>query len=346
MGSPGAGDREGDRGERIRAGWLSLVVGVAIFAGKLATYGVTGSTAVFSDAMESVVNVAAAALLVYSLLVASRPADRDHPYGHGKVEFFSAGVEGTLIAVAAVLIIGQSGRDLVRGPELHRFGLGVLFLSGLALVNGTLGVYLIRLGQRTRSLALEADGRHLMTDVLTSIGVVAGLIAVWATGWLWLDPLVGMAVALHILAAGWSLIRRAVGGLMDEADTESLRRITDALEVSREPWCIDVHGLRAWRSGALQHVDLHVAVPRYFDVERVHDINDGIEATILSAMEAGGDVLVHFDPCRPRQCGCCAIPDCPVREHPFGRRQPIDLERAVRGDEELETGLPVTEATP
>lgn len=335
-----------DRGTRIRAGWVSLVAGTAIFAGKLTAWGLTGSTAVLSDAMESVVNVAAAGLLVYSLIVASRPADRDHPYGHGKVEFFSAGVEGALIAGAAAIILVQSVLDLVRGPELHGFDRGVLLLSGLALANGALGIWLIRLGQRTNSLALEADGRHLMTDVITSVGVVLGLLAVWVTGWTWLDPVVALAVAVHILGTGWVLIRRAVGGLMDEADGEILHRIVEGIERVRPDWCIDVHGLRCWRSGALQHVDLHVAVPRYLTVEAVHNHGDDLEQTILTAMEAAGDVLIHFDPCRPRQCAGCAMHECPVREAQFEGRRSLTIGVATRGDELLDTGDPLPPAVP
>jgi cation diffusion facilitator family transporter len=333
-------------GERVRAGWLSLIVGSAVFAGKLAAFGVTGSSAVLSDAMESVVNVAAAALLVYSLIVASRPADHDHPYGHGKVEFFSAGVEGALIAVAAVLIVVQAVGEILRGPDLKHIDLGVGILLVLTLANGALGAYLVRLGRRTRSIALEADGKHLFTDVWTSVGVVAGLVAVRITGWAMLDPLVALGVAAHILTAGWSLMRRAVGGLMDEADSESLRRVVEGLESSRQAWCIDVHGLRAWRSGALQHVDLHMAVPRFYDVDRVHEIGDSIEATVLASMEAGGDVLIHFDPCRSRQCSGCAMSDCGLRESPFSARVPLTLKRAVRRDEELDSGAPLPAPDP
>ncbi len=333
-------------GARLRGGWLSLLVGGAVFAGKLLAFGVTGSSAVLSDAMESVVNVAAAALLVYSLVVAARPADRDHPYGHGKVEFFCAGVEGGLIVMAALLIVVQAAGELVRGPELARIHLGLAILLPVTALNGALGMHLVRLGRATNSIALEADGRHLFTDVWTSLGVVGGLLAVWLTGWAILDPLVALGVAVHILAAGWRLVRRAVGGLMDEADTAALCRVVDALEAAREPSWIDVHGLRAWRSGALQHVDFHLSVPRFLDVDRVHEINDAIEEKVLAAMEAGGDVLIHFDPCRPRQCPSCALPNCGVRQAPLVRRAPLTLERAVRREEVLDTGEPAPEVAP
>jgi cation diffusion facilitator family transporter len=336
----------GEVGVRIRAGWLSLVVGALIFAGKLGAYALTGSSAVFSDAMESVVNVAAALLLLYSLIVAARPADRDHPYGHGKVEFFSAGVEGTLIAVAAIAILVEAVRDLVRGPELRNLDLGLGVVAGLTLANGLLGAYLVRVGRRTGSLALEADGRHLWTDVVTSVGVLAGLGAVRITGLVVLDPLMAVAVALNILREGWRLVRRAVGGLMDEADAEVLERIVEALERRRPAWWIDVHGLRAWRSGAIHHADLHLCVPRYFDADQLHEIDGEVRNAVLASVRAAGDVLVHFDPCRPRQCPICAMSGCPVRKADLRGRPRLTLARATRAEEALETGEPVAAVGP
>lgn len=330
-----------ERSARVRAGWLALVVGVLVFGGKLAVYAVTGSAAVFSDAMESVVNVAAGALLLYSLVIASRPADRDHPYGHGKVEFFSAGVEGALIAMAAALILYEAVRELVAGPELRSLDVGLAALAGLTAVNAGLGLYLIRVGRRTCSDALVADGHHLMTDVATSVAVVLGLAAVWATGWVVLDPLIAIGVALNILRVGWRLLRGAVGGLMDEADESLLDPICRALEARREAWWIDVHSLRTWRSGAIQHTDLHLAVPRYFDADRLHGIDHEVGRVILGATGRPGDVIVHFDPCRPRQCPSCAVSECPVREKPFEARPPITLEGAIRADERLDTGEPL-----
>lgn len=326
---------------RLRAGWLSLGVGGAVCAGKFVAAGLTGSTALLSDALESIVNVVAAALLLYAVYVAARPADRDHPYGHGKVEFFSAGVEGALIAVAAVTIVYQAALDLVRGPDLRRLDLGIGLSAGLALVNAALGVYLVRVGRRTGSEAVVADGRHVLTDVVTTAGVVAGLCAVHATGWPRLDPLVAVAVALSILRTGWVLLRGAVGGLMDEADVRLLAPICAALEREREDSWIDVHSLRSFRSGAVQHTDLHLAVPRYFDADRLHAMSERVTDVIVEAAGRPGDVIVHFDPCRPRQCPGCAVRGCPVRGAPFTRRAAIDLERALRGDEGLDSGAPI-----
>jgi len=326
---------------RLRAGGLALVGGTAICAGKFAVAGATGSTAVYSDALESIVNIAAAALLLFALVVAARPADRDHPYGHGKVEFFSAGVEGALIAMAAVLILFEAISELVRGPEIRRLDVAIVGSAILAAGNGLLGTYLVHTGRKNGSDALVADGRHVIADVVTTGGVIVGLGLVAWTGFAPLDPLMAIAVALWILRTGYSLLRSAVGGLMDEADESQLVPICTGLEAHRAPEWIDVHSLRSFRSGAVQHIDLHLAVPRYLDADRLHEIDDEVEAAVRAATDHVGGVIVHFDPCRPRMCSSCAVDPCPIRKEPFVRQEPIRVELARREDEVLESGAPL-----
>lgn len=334
----------GDRGARLFAARLSLGGSVLILLGKFAAYAVTGSTAVLSDALESVVNLVAAVFLLYSVSLAAAPADRNHPYGHGKVEFFSAGVEGTLIVAAAIAIVVEAGRQLWSGPEIGHLDLGLVLIAGLTAINGALGAYLVRVGTKENSAALVADGKHLFTDVFTSIGVLVGLGVVRLTGWVYLDPLVAIAVALHILRTGAGLLRGSVSGLMDEADEGLLSRIVAALERARESSWIDVHTLRAWRSGALCHIDLHLVVPRFYDVERLHEIDEGVHSAAARAA-GNADAIVHFDPCRPRHCRSCRLEDCPVRSEPFSAREPLSLDRAIRGDETLDTGKPLPPRT-
>ncbi|MCP3986416.1 MAG: cation transporter [bacterium] len=324
-----------DRRERLRAGWAAAAVGAAVFATKLSAWVVTGSTAVFADAMESVVNVVAAALLLVSLYVAARPADEGHPYGHGKIEYFSAGIEGALIAVAAVLIGVESGRALISGAPLQRLGLGLELVIAASVANALLAFYLLRTGKRTRSAALVADGKHVLADVWTSAGVIIGMAAVWATGWARLDPLVALAVAAHVLREGWLLVKDAAEGLMDAADNDLLDRLAGALLEEREPGWIDVHGLRAWRSGADVHADLHLVVPRFYDADRLHGIHDAVELALENDVRAG-EVVVHFDPCRPLYCEGCVMEDCPMRSSPLGSRLPLDRQQAVREDAVVE----------
>jgi cation diffusion facilitator family transporter len=321
---------------RLSAGRLSLAVGTLVFAAKLAAWIATGSVAVFSDAMESIVNVVAALLLVWSLRIAAQPADRDHPYGHGKAEFLSAAVEGALIIVAALLITAQAVRELVLGGVPQRLDTGLALVAGASLLNGALGLHLLSVGKRTGSLALVADGRHILTDVWTSAGVLVGLLGVQLTGWVWLDPAVALAVAANIVREGWRLLQRAVGGLMDEADVALLEKLAAALEAERPPEWIDVHGLRAWRSGAELHADLHLVVPRYLDAERLHRIAEAVEERLREASGFPTEAVVHFDPCRPHECPHCEMRACPVRGAAFAARRPLTLRRATRADADVE----------
>lgn len=337
-----AADSNAEAQLRLRAGKLALGLGVLIFFGKWVAYFVTGSTAVYSDAMESVVNVTAGLMLLYSLHIADRPADRDHPYGHGKIEFFSSGIEGAMICFAAVLIFVEAVRSLVEHRTIERVDYGLLILIVASVCNGLLGLYLIRTGQHTKSVALVADGKHLLTDVYTSFGVVGGLFAIWITDWVWLDPLIALGMSGLILSEGGKLVREAIRGLMDEADRDLLEKFVAVLETKREPWHIDVHGLRVWRSGRLHHLDLHLCLPRYFDIEREHQINDALEAVIFQELGVEGEGIFHFDPCRPRQCAACKMSDCQLRSAAFVQRPPITLESATRGDETLDAGIPVS----
>lgn len=321
-----------DHAARRRAAWISLIVGALIFLGKLATWQITGSVAVLSDALESTVNIAAAAMLVFSMLIASRPADPDHPYGHGKVEFLSAGIEGALIVVAAVLIAVEAIGQLLHPTELARLDLGLALLAIFSAANAALGWHLLRTGRAAHSLALIADGRHVIADVWTSAGVLVGLGAVRITGIAWLDPAVALLVAANIVREGFRLARSAVRGLMDEADPALLDALVAALSRERPPEWIDVHGLRAWRSGPMVHADLHLVVPRYYDAERLHQISEQVEARALAGLAEPGEAVVHFDPCGPVHCAGCEMPACRVRGAVFKERVEITRARATRVD--------------
>ena len=306
-----------ERRGAVRAGIVSLVAGTAILSAKFAAWAVTGSTAILADAAESVVNVVAAVLVTAGVVVAARPADADHPYGHGKVEFLSAAAEGGMILVAAILIVVQALRDLVSDPEVHRISAGILIAGGAGLGNLVLGLYLLRVGRRERSAALTADGVHVLTDVATTVGAIVALFAVQATGFAILDPLAALAIGAHILWAGWKVVRRAVGGLLDEADFDLLQSIASRLELARRSDWVEVHQLRAWSSGATTHLDLHLVVPRYLSVEDAHLLADDFEAKLLEEVPGPADAIVHIDPCTPRQCIACSVERCPVRSEPL-----------------------------
>ena len=317
---------------RLRAGLISLVVAVLMLAAKYQAYRMTRSTAVLSDALESIVNVAAAVFALGGLLFAGRPADRNHPYGHGKIEFFSAAFEGGLIAFASVVIVYEVVRILLAGAELRQISTGIVIVFATGLVNLVLGWYLVRTGRRYQSLTLVADGKHVIADFWTSAGVVVGLLLVHLTGLAWLDPLVALLVALSLLWTGYKLVRHAAGGLLDEEDPVLLSRVLNALQGYVGRGVIRVHHLRAIRAGRFHHVEAHLVVPEFWSVERAHDASEDVAARVILDLGVEGEMVFHTDPCHRIYCAVCDLEDCPIRREPFLKVTPLTLEEAVQPD--------------
>lgn len=257
---------------------LSIYVALLMMAGKLTAYELTGSAAILSDAAESIVHLVATAVSTLSFWYSRQPLDRRHPYGHGKVAYFSAGFEGAMISAAGCFILYAALRDLWLGPELRQLGLGALITLGLALVNLALARYLLVVGRRENLLILRANGRHLMTDVVTSIGVFVGVLLVWLTGLRWLDPLLAILVALHILWHGGALLKQAFQGLIDEADPDVTQSLTQCLDQAKEEGLIqDYHQLRHRRSDQGIWVELHLIFPSDTSLNRAHQAGTEVE---------------------------------------------------------------------
>ena len=317
---------------RLRAGLISLVVSVVLLGAKYAAYRLTGSTAILSDALESIVNVVAAVFALGGLVFAGRPADRNHPYGHGKIEFFSAAFEGGLIAFAAVLIIYEVGQSLIRGVEVRQIEAGLAIVVAAGLANLLLGWFLLRTGRRYDSLTLVADGQHVLSDFWTSAGIVVGLLLVRVTGLAWLDPVVAALVALNLMWTGFRLVRRAAGGLLDEEDTELLNRLLAVLQRHVGQGVIRIHHLRAIRAGRFHHVDAHLVVPEFWSVDRAHELAETLAAQVIVELGVAGELVFHTDPCHRIYCAMCDLDDCPVRREPFHARPDLTLEEAVQPD--------------
>ena len=277
-------------------------------------------------------NVVAAVFALGALVFAGRPADRNHPYGHGKMEFLSAAFEGGLIAFAAVLIIYQVAQTLWEGVEVRRLDLGLLIVLGAGLANLVLGLYLIRTGRRHQSMVLLADGQHILSDSWTSAGIVLGLVLVRITGLVWIDPVVAAVVALKLLWTGSRLVRQAAAGLLDEEDTELLQRLTRVLARHVGQGVIRIHHLRAIRSGRFHHVDAHLVVPEFWSVERAHELAEDLSAQVIQEVAVDGEMVFHTDPCHRAYCAICDLPDCPVRREPFVARPPLTVDEVVQPD--------------
>jgi len=314
---------------RRRAILLSVVVGVALLIVKFLAATFTGSAAILSDALESIINVVASVFAFYSITLSAQPPDRSHPYGHGKIESFSAGFEGALIILAALVILWKSVPAFYAPQPLAQLDVGIVLILGAALVNAILGYTLVRTGTRTGSLALTADGKHLLTDVYTSVGVVLGLVLVSITGWTVLDPLTACAVALNIIVSGFRLIRQSVSHLLDAADERVLSSIVDSLQHIRRPEWIDLHHLRSWSSGNRHHIDFHLTLPRYWNLEQSHAAETAVEEWVVEHLGGQAEVLIHLDPCTSHYCSFCKMPDCPVRVMPFRSALPWTVESTI-----------------
>ncbi len=321
-----------DSGVRARAGAISLVVSILLLAAKYQAYRLTGSTAILSDALESIVNVVAAVFALGGIIFAGRPADRNHPYGHGKIEFFSAAFEGGLIAFAAVLILYEVVLGLVVRLQVRELDTGLLIVSGAGLANLGLGVFLVRTGRKHQSLTLVADGQHVLADFWTTVGVVVGLLLVRVTGLWWLDPLVAAVVAVNLMWTGFRLVRHAAGGLLDEEDTLLLNRLLGVLGGYVGQGIIRVHHLRAIRAGRFHHVDAHLVVPEFWSVDRAHEVAEDLADRVIRKLGVDGELIFHTDPCHRAYCPMCDLDDCPVRREPFKARPPLTLEEAVQPD--------------
>ena len=304
---------------KIAGGLISLVVGAGLMAVKFYVYRLTGSSAVLSDALESIINVVASSFAIVSIVMSAMPPDESHPYGHGKIEFFSAGFEGALIVLAALGIFRVGVGHLLAPRPLPQLDMGLLLMVAASVVNLLLGLGLVRVGRQTRSITLEADGRHVLTDVYTSVGVVVGLVLVRFTDWFWLDGLAACLMGVHILFVGVRLMKSSFKGLMDAADPEVLNQIADVILSQRRPTWIDIHKLRAWNAGSRIHVDLHLILPREMPLEEAHQEADDLERAILAQVPGAESVLVHMDPCEKDHCPICGRSDCNHRERPFRR---------------------------
>jgi cation diffusion facilitator family transporter len=309
---------------------VSLCISIVLMLAKFGAYFLTHSNAILTDAAESIVNVLASGFAFYSIYLATLPKDENHPYGHGKVEFFSAFVEGALIGVAGLIIIFKSGYDLIFPKEIFQLLEGAIIIGITGLVNLLVGYYLIRTGKKHRSLTLEADGKHLLTDAVTSAGLVAGILLIKMTEVYWLDSVISILLGIYIVYSGYKLTRTSVGGLMDESNIELVKTIVDILQDNRrDPW-IDVHNLRAQQYGSDLHIDCHITLPYYYDLNQVHSEISGIDRLINGSGDRDTELFIHADPCLPECCHYCKMQNCPVRQEAFRAEIGWTVENATK----------------
>ena len=303
---------------------------------KFTAYFITHSNAVLTDATESIVNVLASSFAFYSIYLAGLPRDQNHPYGHGKVEFFSAFVEGTLIMIAGIVIISKSVFNLFYPQTLTSILDGAFIVGFTGLVNGLVGWFLINKSKSLKSLTLQADGKHLLTDSVSIFGLVLGLILIYFTNIIWLDSIISIVLGFYIIYNGYRLTRKSVGGLMDESNLKVVEEITECLNKNRKSEWIDVHNLRTQQYGAEIHIDCHVTLPYYFDLNKVHHEVSEIDLVINNNVNVPTEFFIHADPCIPQCCHYCSMQNCEVRSEAQTKTINWSLENITKNHKHFE----------
>ena len=296
------------------------IVGIILFLGKLLAWHFTNSDAVFSDAMESIVNIIAAFMGLYSLYLAAKPKDVDHPYGHGKVEFVTSGVEGALIIFAGIIIIIQAVDSLLHDNIPKQLDWGIWIVAATAAINYLMGHISYKKGIKENSLVLQSSGKHLQSDTFTTIGVVISLILVYYTKLYWIDAVVALLFGAYIMVVGYKIIRKALSGIMDEADLDLLQNLSKFLNEKRKPQWVDLHNMRIQQHGSGLHIDAHFTLPWYYELRKAHNEMEDLYKLIGENTDRTIEFNFHLDDCKSFSCEICALHECPARQKPFVKK--------------------------
>jgi cation diffusion facilitator family transporter len=315
--------------ENIRLQIFVVLVGAVLLLAKFIAFFFTNSNAILTDSLESIINVVAGAFSLYSLILSSQPKDSNHPYGHGKIEFVAATLEGSLIVVAGGAIIAKSLYNLFHPNVLHQLDIGIILIAATAIVNYIVGIVVEKRGRSNNSQVLLAGGKHLKTDAYSTAGILIGLLLIYLTGLIWLDSLVAIIFGIVIGYTGYKILRSAIAGIMDEADYELLKRIVAVLNKNRRENWIDIHNLRVIKYGSTLHIDCHLTVPWYLNVAEAHDEVEAVGKLIRDKIDPSIELFIHTDPCVASSCFICAKQDCDVRQHPFQERVEWDFEKVI-----------------
>jgi cation diffusion facilitator family transporter len=299
--------------------WITAL-SLVLFLTKIIAYYETNSLAILSDALESIVNVVAGFIGLYSLYVAAKPEDIDHPYGHGKAEFISAAIEGTLIVASGFLIIYETVQNFIDQRKIYSLDTGLYLVGATAIINFIAGSVCLRIGSRNKSLALQASGRHLQTDTYSTLAIIVGLVLMLITKLFWLDKVIAIVMSGFIIYNGYIIIRKSLAGIMDEADMDLLKQMLQVLNANRRENWIDLHNLRVIKYGSRLHLDCHLTVPWYLNVHEAHIEVEALDKLIRKQFGDSIELFVHTDGCLPISCPICSKDDCPVRQQPFQQR--------------------------
>jgi cation diffusion facilitator family transporter len=301
----------------IRIQRYIAIFSVILFLGKILAWYLTHSVSILTDALESTVNVIAGFIGLYSVILAAKPRDLNHPYGHGKAEFVSSAVEGALISIAGLMIIYTAVDQLIEPKPIHKLDIGIYITGATGIVNFLLGIYAVNFGKKHKSVVVESAGKHLKSDAYSTFAIIIGLVFVLITGQQWIDSAIALVFSFIIIITGYKFVRRSLAGIMDEADEAVLKNVISVLQQNRKAQWIDLHNMRVIQYGNVLHIDAHMTLPWYYqvkDAEReIHALEDLIKEKFGSSVE----LFIHIDACMPYSCKLCALKECNVRQEAF-----------------------------
>lgn len=302
-----------------------LIIGLLLTGLKFFAYFLTKSNAILTDALESIINIVAAGFGLYTLLYASKPKDENHPYGHGKMEFFAVGFEGALVFLTGCGMIYKAIAAFNAPHQINQLSIGIYITAFTGIINFFMGRTIVRIGKQLHSSTLIADGQHLIADTVSSVVLLIGLFFIIITGENKIDAILTIALGIYILFVGYKLLRNSMAGLMDETDFDTVLEIVNVLNAERQPRWIDIHNLRVVKYGSSLHVDLHMTQPWYENLQNSHHDIKILESAVNKHFENRVEFFIHSDPCRPSSCQICTIKDCAVRKHVFLQKLVWDL---------------------
>jgi cation diffusion facilitator family transporter len=321
--------------ENKRVQQYALLLGLILLALKFVAFFATNSNAILSDALESIVNVGAGAFGLFALNFSNRPRDKEHPYGHGKIEFLSAGFEGGLIFIAGLVIVMKGIYNFIEPQELQNLNLGASLAGIAGIINFVMGWLMERKGHENKSIVLIAGGKHLKSDAYSSVGLIIGvLLTIW-TGYIWIDNLMAILFGAIIIYTGYKVLRKSFAGIMDEQDYDLIDSLVKRLNERRQIDWIDVHNLRIIKYGSKLHIDCHMTIPYYYKVSEAHEVVKSFENTIMLLEKDTFELFVHTDPCKSDSCKLCQKTDCPVRQFPFESIVQWNLDNTMENQKHL-----------
>jgi len=314
----------------VRVQQFVVAVAIVLFILKLIAYYLTQSVAILTDALESTVNVIAGFISLYSLSVAAKPKDEDHPYGHGKAEFLSAAVEGSMIVLAGFIIIYEAINNLIHPHEITKLDYGIFLVAVSGIINFGVGLFSVSKGKKNNSMALVAGGRHLQSDAYSTIGLLVGLGLIYYLHLQWIDSAVAIIFSFIIIFTGYRILRSSVAGIMDEADRDLLVKMISHINSNRSENWIDLHNLRVIKYGGVLHLDCHLTVPWYINVKEAHSEIEKLSQIIRTQFGESLEIFVHSDPCLDFSCSICTKKECTERMRPFERKVPWTWDNTVQ----------------